>query len=177
MRAVHNSKRCFRSFKVSLFESRAPSEALGNEKTQIIMCIPINVSIRWHKMAIDRVIKWVCYSQSALNIIHTHNALHTYPVLQCNNSHALYSTSGITCTCRWGGSSIILQMEWKHLWCWCLGAARPNARVYLHVHSHHLYVITKVQRSVTMLNNAMGVTDDRSMKVGHYVAMLAVVSW
>ena len=32
-------------------------------------------------------------------------------------------------------------------------------------------VITKVRRSVTMLNNAMGVTDDRSTKVGHYVAM------
>jgi len=27
-----------------------------------------------------------------------------------------------------------------------------------------------------MLNNAMGVTDDRSTKVGHYVAMLAVVA-
>jgi len=41
---------------------------------------------------------------------------------------------------------------WKHLWCWCLGAARPNARVYLHVHSHHLgVVITKVWRSVTAL--------------------------
>ena len=68
--------------------------------------------------------------------------------------------------------------KWKHLWCWCLGAARPNARVYLHVHSHHLgVVITKVRRSITMLNNAMGVTDDRSMKVGHYVATLAVVAW
>jgi len=33
---------------------------------------------------------------------------------------------------------------WKHLWCWCLGAARPNARVYLHVHSHHLGVVIKV---------------------------------
>jgi len=31
-------------------------------------------------------------------------------------------------------------------------------------------------RSVTMLNNAMGVTYDRSTKVGHYVAMLAVVA-
>ena len=52
-----------------------------------------------------------------------------------------------------------------------------NARVYLHVHSHHLgVVITKVRRSVTMLNNAMGMTDDRSMKVGHYVATLAVVA-
>jgi len=38
-------------------------------------------------------------------------------------------------------------------------------------------VITKVQRSVTMLNDAMGVTDDRSTKVGHYVATLAVVGW
>jgi len=38
-------------------------------------------------------------------------------------------------------------------------------------------VITKVQRSVTMLNNAMGVTDDRSTKVGHYVATLAVAAW
>ena len=48
----------------------------------------------------------------------------------------------------------------------------------LHVHSHHLgVVITKVRRSVTMLNNAMGMTDDRSMKVGHYVATLAVVAW
>jgi len=27
-----------------------------------------------------------------------------------------------------------------------------------------------------MLNNAMGVTDDRHMKVGHYVATLAVVA-
>jgi len=46
-----------------------------------------------------------------------------------------------------------------------LGAARPNAHVYLHVHSHHLgVVITKVRRSVTMLNNAMGVTNDRSTR-------------
>jgi len=66
--------------------------------------------------------------------------------------------------------------KWKHLWCWCLGTARPNARGYLHVHTNHLgVVITKVRRSVTMLNNAMGVTDDRSTKVGHYIAMLAVV--
>ena len=58
-----------------------------------------------------------------------------------------------------------------------LGAARPNAHVYLHVHSHHLgLVITKVRRSVTTLNNTMGVTDDRSTKVGHYVATLAVVA-
>ena len=32
-------------------------------------------------------------------------------------------------------------------------------------------------RSVTTLNNAMGMTDDRRMKVGHYVATLAVVAW
>ena len=49
---------------------------------------------------------------------------------------------------------------------------RPNARVYLHVHSHHLGVVIKV----TMLNDAMGVTDDSSTKVGHYVATLAVVA-
>jgi len=30
--------------------------------------------------------------------------------------------------------------------------------------------------SVTMLNNAMGMTDDRSTKVGHYIATLAVVA-
>jgi len=36
------------------------------------------------------------------------------------------------------------QHEWKHLWCWCLGAAWPNACVYLHVHSHHLGVVFKV---------------------------------
>ena len=55
---------------------------------------------------------------------------------------------------------------------------RGLMRVYLHVHSHHLgVVIIKVRRSVTMLNNAMGVTDDRSTKVGHYVATLAVVAW
>jgi len=28
-----------------------------------------------------------------------------------------------------------------------------------------------------MLNNAMGVTDDRSAKVCHHVATLAVVAW
>jgi len=71
-----------------------------------------------------------------------------------------------------------IMLQWKHLWCWCLGAVRPNARVYLHVHSHHLgAVITKVRRLITTLNNAIGVTDDRSTKVGHYVAMLAVVAW
>ena len=50
-----------------------------------------------------------------------------------------------------------------------------NAYVYLHVHSHHLgMVITKVRRSVPMLNNAMGMTDDRSTKVGHYVATIDI---
>ena len=43
--------------------------------------------------------------------------------------------SWLPCHCLW------VQSEWKHLWCWCLGAARPNARVYLHVHSHHLGVV------------------------------------
>ena len=47
---------------------------------------------------------------------------------------------------------------------------QPNERVYLHVHSHHLGVV------ITMLNNAMGMTDDRSTKVGHYVVTLAVVA-
>jgi len=35
---------------------------------------------------------------------------------------------------------------------------------------------TSSGRGGTMLNNAMGVTDDRSTKVGHYVATLAVVA-
>ena len=48
--------------------------------------------------------------------------------------------------------------------------------MYLHVHSYHLGVVIKVSHYVYMLNNAMGVTDDRSTKVGHYVAMLAVVA-
>jgi len=53
-----------------------------------------------------------------------------------------------------------------------------RARVYLHVHSHYLgVVITKVRRSVTALNNAMGATEDRSTKVGHYVATLDVGAW
>jgi len=39
-------------------------------------------------------------------------------------------------------------------------------------HMHLGVVITKVPRSVTI-----GVTDDRSTKVGHYIAMLAVVAW
>jgi len=36
-------------------------------------------------------------------------------------------------------------------------------RAYLHVHSHHLGVVI----TNTMLNNTVGVTDDRSTKVGH----------
>ena len=39
-----------------------------------------------------------------------------------------------------------------------------RACAYLHVHSHHLGVVIKVM------------TDDRSTKVGHYVATLAVVA-
>jgi len=45
------------------------------------------------------------------------------------------------------------------------------------LHCWFLKVITKVRRSVTMLSNTMGVTDDRSTKVSHYVATLAVVAW
>jgi len=61
--------------------------------------------------------------------------------------------SYLECNCN---PYTITVTQWKHLWCWCLGAVRPNARVYLHVHYHHLgVVITKVRRSVTMLNNTM----------------------
>ena len=45
----------------------------------------------------------------------------------------------------------------------------------MHVHSYHLGVVIKVSL-VTMFNDVMGVTDDKSTKVGHYVATLAVVA-
>jgi len=41
-------------------------------------------------------------------------------------------------------NTVVTLKKWKHLWCWFLGAARPNACVYLHVHSHHLGVVIKV---------------------------------
>ena len=45
--------------------------------------------------------------------------------------------------------------------------------MYLHVYSnsHHLGMV------ITLPDRSVGVTDDRSAKVGHYVATLAVVAW
>jgi len=51
-----------------------------------------------------------------------------------------------------------------------------NDNILLWYVVHSFGRVTKVRRSVTMLNNAMGMTDDRSTKVGHYVATLAVVA-
>ena len=34
-----------------------------------------------------------------------------------------------------------IMLQWKHLWCWCLGAVWPNACVYLHVYSHHCRIL------------------------------------
>jgi len=52
--------------------------------------------------------------------------------------------------------------DWKHLWCWCLGAAWPNACVYLTSSGHGegqslcsitqwAWLMTEVRRSATTL--------------------------